>query len=188
MSRDLPNTNGSLQPEKRNLLIEQLEERVLFDAVPVNPVDVQMDFNADAMAFVQSSLNTVDANESSASEQAADQQSASEIVFVDKSVEGFEEIVADFVDGRDVEVFFINEGSAGLTQIADHLEGFTDLTAIHIISHGQDAQLILGNSVVNTADLHGQFSSDLQRIGQALSESGDILIYGCELAANVQGE
>ncbi len=188
MSRDLQNTNGPVQPEKRNLLIEQLEERVLFDAVPVNPVDVQMDFNADAMAFVQSSLNAADSTESPAGDETADQLSANEIVFVDKSVGGFEEIVADFVDGRDVEVFFINDGSAGLTQIADHLEGHTDLAAIHIISHGQDAQLILGSSAVTTADLQGQFSSDLQRIGQAMSESGDILIYGCELAANEQGE
>ena len=153
---------------------------------PSTPLTFKLIFNSDAMAFVQASLNS--SEDVADNNQTADEQTSSEIVFVDKSVEGYQEIVAEFVEGRDVEVFFINQGSAGLTQIADHLEGRSDLSAIHIISHGQDAELQLGNSTVGSADLGGQYNADLKRIGAALSESGDILIYGCELASSDAGE
>ncbi len=191
MFDDFPNADfdhpasATSNTNRRKLLIEQLEDRVLFDAVPIAPVEIPAG-DMDAAAFVESS-QFVEA-ESGGTDLQAEQQSANEVVFVDKSVEGFEEIVAEFVGGRELEVFFINSGSAGLKQIAEHLDGRTELGAIHIISHGQDAQLFLGDSAITTEDLSGKFTAELRSIGQSLSSSGDILIYGCELAANDDGE
>jgi len=107
-----------------------------------------------------------------------------EVLFVDKAVEGFKSIVADFVDCRETEVFFINHGSAGLAQIADHLEGRSGIDAIHIISHENDGQLNLGNSAIDQGQLSGQYSSELIRIGQSLTDSGNILIYGCDIESS----
>ncbi len=180
-----PTNHKSGLPNKRILLIEQLEERVLFDAVPINPADVQPDMDTEAMAFVQTSTEVVDAE--SRNESIGEQQSAREVVFVDKGVSGYESLVAELVNGRDVDVYFVNEGSAGLSQIADRLQDHNELSAIHIISHGNDAELFLGNSQISSANLSGAFRSDLERIGNSLSEAGDILLYGCDLAGNQQG-
>ena len=182
-------TNNSTDfpaPEKRNLLIEQLEERALFNAVPIAPVDanaIEME-SAALLETVVSAISAGDAEEAQQQEQVENL----EILFVDKSVEGFENIVADFVDSRNIEVFFINDSSSGIEQIANHLEGRSDIQAIHIVSHGADGQLNLGNSTIQHSDLASQYSSELIRIGQALSDSGDILIYGCDLAASEDGE
>ena len=178
-----PNSSG---PDKRNLLIEQLEERALFDAVPILPIDAQS-IEVDAGAYLETMVNAISADaEAGANQQ--EQVANKEVLFVDKSVEGFESVVAEFIEGRDVDVFFINDQSSGFEQIAKHLEGRSDLTAIHIVSHGNDALLNLGNSVVGQADLAGQHTSELVRIGQSLAESGDILIYGCDLASSAKGE
>ena len=154
----------------------------MFDAVPVAPdadlfsQEVVTGPSADSSADTSGTASTSDEG-----------QRASEVVFVDKSVEDYQQLLAEFVDGRDVEVFFINDGSPGLEQIADHLEGWSDIDAIHIISHGDDAQLRLGNSVIGTDDLSNQHSDALGRIGAALSETGDVLIYGCDLASTDEG-
>ncbi len=183
---DSNNAERGPAPEKRSLLIEQLEERILFDAVPVGPVDLQPESGFDASAFVQIANQVEQPVADGASD--GEQQSAREVLFVDKGVEGYQDIVAGFVQGRDIDVFLINPGSSGLEQIANHLDGRTDLTAIHIVSHGDDARLRLGNSNIGTAELSANYSAALARIGNALSDSGDLLIYGCQLAESAEGE
>ena len=137
-------------PEKRSLLIEQLEERALFDAVPIAPVDANT-VEIDPTAYLETVVNSISSDGQTATTQ--EQEESPEVLFVDKTVDGFESLVAEFVEGRDVDVFFINEGSAGLTQIADHLDGRSNIDAIHIISHGNAGQLNLGNSVIGQEDL-----------------------------------
>ena len=192
MQNDSPNrpvnsSNGNpANPKKRDLLIEQLEDRVLFDAVPIAPMDVVDDPGLDVSAFVQSS------NQSATSETmgATDGQEVNrrEVVFVDKGVDGYEDIVADFVSERDVEIFFINDQSSGLDQMLGHLQGRTDIDAIHIVSHGSEGSLQLGNSNLTSDNLANDFAKELVRIGQTLSDSGDILIYGCDLGGSTEGD
>ncbi len=49
--------------------------------------------------------------------------------------------------------FIINTERDGLKQIADMVSSYTDLDAIHIISHGSTGTLQLGNSFVNSNNL-----------------------------------
>ena len=62
-----------------------------------------------------------------------------------------------------------------------------DVQAIHIVSHGAQGKLYLGNSVItgNTLANHG---SALATIGDSLSAQGDILLYGCEVAGGAAGQ
>ncbi|MEM7455250.1 MAG: Ig-like domain-containing protein [Planctomycetota bacterium] len=194
MSRDLPPSKAqpvnrdASRNDKHDLLMEQLEERVLFDAVPVAPLDPAVIDAFDAGAFVQTA-NTSGVIENEAADIGAVSQSpADEVLFVDKSVDGYQDIIAGFTRSRDVEVFLINSGADGIKQIADHLEGYSDLSAIHIVSHGNDARLQLGSAQVTTSDLSTNYAVELVRIGSSLSDSGDILIYGCQLAQTENGE
>ena len=71
-----------------------------------------------------------------------------------------------------------------MAQIAAMLEGRSDIDALHIISHGSQGTLCLGATVLNSYNL-ASYAADLASIGSALTETGDVLLYGCNVA---QGE
>ena len=181
--RRLTARSSDQQLHKRNAgnLYERLEDRVLFDAVVDGAADMP---EADADPFapaVESFSNQLFDNVATAAAEQSPAQNRNEIVFVDKSVEGFEILVADLVISNKAEVVFINGASDGLSQIADRLAQRSEIDAIHIISHGDDAQLSLGNSIISADNLVSNYSDQLARIGAALTDDGDILIYGCNL-------
>jgi hypothetical protein len=99
-----------------------------------------------------------------------------EIAFIDSSIADWETLLAGLNEG--IEVVILDQTTDGLLQIADSLRNASGISAIHIFSHGSSGELRLGDAVVNTGNLE-QFSAALATIGNALSESGDILLYGC---------
>jgi hypothetical protein len=61
------------------------------------------------------------------------------------------------------------------------------LDRLHVISHGQSDQLQIGGSVIGSTNVIR--SADwLHQIGSFLSQNGDILLYGCNLAADAGGQ
>lgn len=87
----------------------------------------------------------------------------------------------------DSRVFIVNDSTDGLQQIAQALSGMTDIDAIHIVSHGDQGALLLGSTTLNNQNL-AAYSSTLQRIGSHLSNAGDLLLYGCNVAAGAEGD
>ncbi len=77
--------------------------------------------------------------------------------------------------------------SNGIEQINDVLSDYDDVDALHIISHGDDGAVKLGNTWLNTTSLE-QYSDSLTAWGSSLQQDADILIYGCNLAESEQGE
>lgn len=99
-----------------------------------------------------------------------------EVAFVDTSV-------ADWQTLRDavpagVEVVLLDGAADGLAAMAAWAEGRAGYDAIHVLSHGGAGFVTLGSVVVNDAAVDGR-QADLAAIGAALSETGDILLYGC---------
>ncbi len=112
-----------------------------------------------------------------------------EIVFVDTGIENGQQLLADLMsrDGVSItQVHLIDSNSDGVHQIAQVLAGQQGIDAIHIISHGAAGQIQLGSSTLSTGSLDG-YTGQLNDWGSALADSGDILIYGCDLAADGQG-
>lgn len=85
-------------------------------------------------------------------------------------------------------VFVLDPSRDGVQQIVDILaaQNLHDLDAIHIVSHGLEAQVRLGTTVLseNNVDDH---AAALAAIGAALNADGDILLYGCDVAAGTDG-
>jgi len=104
------------------------------------------------------------------------------ILFIDPSVADADTLL-DGLDPSTV-VIRLNAKTDGLSQIADALAEYSHLDAIHILSHGSTGKLFLGSSTVNRANL-ADHAKQLAKIGSALGENGDILLYGCDVA---QGE
>ena len=109
----------------------------------------------------------------------------SSIAFIDSKVGGIDTLIAGLDDGT--EWFLLNPGEDGVLQMARILAGYTDLDAIHVISHGSEGTLYLGDTVLSAANLESH-SACLAQIGGALAESGDILLYGCNVAAGRIGQ
>ena len=106
------------------------------------------------------------------------------IVFIDQNVANIAQLVST-IDPT-AEIILINDSSSGLEQIASHLAGRTNVGSIHIVSHGETGTLYLGTDTLTTANL-AEHDAALAIIGGALSDNGDILIYGCDVGQGTGG-
>ncbi|MEG3845050.1 DUF4347 domain-containing protein, partial [Microcoleus sp. herbarium14] len=76
---------------------------------------------------------------------------------------------------------------SGIEQITNALANQKDIEAVHILSHGSEGSLKLGSDVLNGNDIEN-FNTQLKQWGNALTENGDILLYGCDVAAGDTGK
>ncbi len=105
------------------------------------------------------------------------------IAFVDGGLHQANDLLSGIQADR---IVFLDDPSRSIAQITAVLEQYQDLDSIHIFSHGDDAALRLGDTTLNQASLDN-YQQDLSSWGAALGESGDILLYGCNLAASANG-
>jgi len=206
-------------PTPRRIDAEQLEDRVLFNAAPIDLSalqDVEQVDDPQAMQDALESLsqtiraqdvggsfpappaaedleNTlvddVDLANDFALVEDASSTDRREIVFIDRSVEDYETLVDDLRSSSQADRFdivFIQRDADGIAQISGALAGRTDYDAIHIVSHGNERGVRLGETWLSGSTL-GLFSDEIASWGSALNESGDLLFYGCELAESSEG-
>ncbi|QDT08933.1 DUF4347 domain-containing protein [Planctomycetes bacterium K23_9] len=110
--------------------------------------------------------------------------SASQVVFIDAAVDDIDHLVAGLNDGH--ELILLGADQSGLSQITDALSQRTNVSSVHIIAHGQSGQIQLGNGVVDQSVVQ-QHAGQIQSWSRALTSDADILIYGCETAADASG-
>lgn len=108
-----------------------------------------------------------------------------ELIFVDSRLSDYQTLI-DSLSDFDHEVILIDHQSDGLTQMLDVLQGRSDIDAIHIFSHGSAGQVHLGDTALNSKNLNS-YAPLLEQIGRTLTEEGDILLYGCNVAQGAQG-
>lgn len=101
------------------------------------------------------------------------------IVFIDPRVSGYSTLVAQLPTSA--EVVLLNTEQDGLTQMAAALAGRTGVAAIHVVSHGSAGALYLGDARVDGDHLQAH-RTELASIGASLTDTGDILLYGCDVA------
>ena len=83
-------------------------------------------------------------------------------------------------------VVLLTDPTDGVGEITQILSTYQDLENIHILSHGHNSSVQLGNSFLNQASLSA-YQNDLKLWGEALTSDGDLLFYGCNLAADADG-
>ena len=108
-----------------------------------------------------------------------------EVVFVDSQVANLAELLAGL--SGNAEVVILDASKDGLQQMADYLQGRSGLDAIHLLSHGADGTVQMGNVWLSSANL-GEHSAALQSIGAALKADGDLLLYGCDVGQGDKGQ
>jgi hypothetical protein len=107
------------------------------------------------------------------------------VVFVDTTVKGWQQLVAQ-ADPAAL-IVRLDPTQDGLAQITKSLSELTNVGSVSIISHGSDGQLVLGGRTYSTDALLAR-SADLAAISGALTADADILLYGCDLAAGSAGK
>ncbi|WP_153110542.1 DUF4347 domain-containing protein [Propionivibrio limicola] len=107
-----------------------------------------------------------------------------EIVFIESNVADYATLIAGLDPALEVHV--LDAEGDGLAQMAAVLAGRSGIDAIHLISHGAQGSLQLGALTLDETTLQSH-STELAAIGQSLSEEGDLLLYGCNVAQGQTG-
>ncbi|MGV0028829.1 DUF4347 domain-containing protein [Phormidesmis priestleyi] len=111
-------------------------------------------------------------------------KSASSLVFIDAGVADFQTLIAGVQPGDSA--FLLNATQDGVEQISQVLSQFQDVSAIHIVSHGQAGSLQLGSTNLSLNTL-SRYSSALQSWTPHLRQGADVLLYGCDVALGTTG-
>ena len=152
----------------------QLEPRALFSASPIE-VDV-----------LDIPLTNVDVVvESPAAIEQLSHTSISDLVFIDESVPDSEFLFTE-LSASGTDVILLDESMDGIEQITKSLEEYTDISAVHIISHGSNGSVAFGNSELTSQSLKAA-AGKIAEWADALAEDANILFYGCDLASDAAG-
>jgi len=106
------------------------------------------------------------------------------VLFVDARVENWDSLARGAT--ADTFVFVLDSTRDGVEQITRILANCSDLDSVQIVSHGREARVQLGSIELWRHNLE-TYSHLLQQWGKALSERGDILLFGCSVAAGESG-
>ena len=185
-----------------------LEERILYSAVPV-PVDLvepaefaemsndglfedmihQLDVAEQGIGDLLANAHLEGQPQTAIEMSFADFQleEPQEIAFVDATVSDLDQVLQELANsGRSIDVFLI-QSDEGLDRIGEILASRQNVDAIHLVSHGRDGQLQLGQDTLDRQSLT-EYELELQSWRNHLSEDADLLIYGCDVAASGSGE
>ena len=110
--------------------------------------------------------------------------STKNVIFIDSRVANYKTLAASF--GADTEWFLLDASRDGVQQMQQDLAAYAKLDSVQILSHGSAGALYLGSTVLNSDNLQS-YQSQLQAIGSSLSATGDILLYGCNVAQGDAG-
>ena len=145
------------------------------DSAPATPIDL------DALGNLYSGITSVD-------DQAHVRR---ELIIVDESVEGHEQLINDLLarngDGRQIEIQVLDRRRDGIEQISEVLKAYQDLDAIHLLSHGSEGALQLGDTRLDHNTLEER-AALFRGWGQSMNTGADLLLYGCDLAGDSDGK
>lgn len=168
----------SRRPE---LLLRRLEDRILFDAAPGIAADVPPEDFQQPQETAQSLDGTSDQQ----------QTTRHELVFVDTSLEGYQQLVDDVLQQgaaeRMLELVLLDADANGVEQISAVLDRADNVNAIHIVSHADEAAFRLGDEWI-TANNLSTYAPQLASWKGGLAEEADLLIYGCDFSGSPAGQ
>ncbi|MGI9328122.1 MAG: DUF4347 domain-containing protein, partial [Pseudomonadales bacterium] len=163
--------------------LQSLERRVLFSA--------DLPFITDGLATTAANdpvtIENLKNDEVTASQEAV--ESRVELVIIDASTPAYEQIIADLSESTDAsyEIHVLDSDQDGISQISQILSAYENVGGLHIISHGGDGEINLGDGPVGLVDLLNH-ADEVAGWQDSFAESGDLLIYGCDLAATESGQ
>ena len=173
------------RPKRIRPMIEQLEPRILYSA-DLNPA-----LASNPALMPQFEQRVIDAGgEFTYFAEASAELARNEVVFVDTATPDYQALVDgirnDAANALNTDVVVLDANSDGISQISEYLANHQDVSAIHIISHGSDAAIQLGQNVLDVESLK-QNADQISLWGNSLTTDADLMIYGCDVAQSDAG-
>jgi hypothetical protein len=155
--------------------MEEMEPRLLFSADPAAPVVDALTSQADLEPGAAHQPEDA-AADPGAEQAAAETTGPQELVLVDASISGYEQLVEDLRvrEGADrqIEVLVLDPGQDPLNQISEVLTRYQgNLDALHVVSHGSEDALWLGETRLSAASLDS-LRNQISGWGKALRADG----------------
>ena len=107
------------------------------------------------------------------------------VLFIDSNVTDYQTLITGVIAGT--EVVILDAQQDGILQITEKLSQYCDIDSVHILSHGSQAELQLGNTVLNLYTLN-IYRSAIQSWNLALNKTSEIFLYGCNIAKDLLGQ
>ncbi|TVT50032.1 MAG: DUF4347 domain-containing protein [Denitromonas halophila] len=169
-------------PARQRPIAEAMEPRLLYSA---DLLPAGLDANTLSPDAEIRLLETEPATETTAE---ATVTARSEVLFIDRSLPDGDGLHDTLLRANPtLEVIWLDAQRDGIAQISDALAGRNHIDAIHLITHGADGQLALGNTTVDSTTL-STHASAIAAWGNALSDDADLLLYGCDVAGSPVGQ
>ncbi|MCP4745482.1 MAG: DUF4347 domain-containing protein, partial [Desulfobacteraceae bacterium] len=173
------------------LRCEALEPRVLFsaDAAPGLDPAAENDQSPDDVVTRDIQLERI-ASENAETVEHTSIQMRWELVVINGNVTDKQTLLEDIQKDKDdsiIEVITLDADKDGISQISDILANRSDLSAVHIVTHGADGKINLGSTWLDQSTLE-QNTNAFAEWGNAMSNDSDILFYGCRVAAGGGGQ
>ena len=114
-----------------------------------------------------------------------------ELVFIDENTPDYqiliEDLENDLAGNKQLEIVLIGADENGINRITETLSNFSNVDAVHLVSHGSDGTVNIGNTSLNSHTLLAN-EKQIALWGESFSEDGDLLIYGCNVSATDSGK
>jgi Domain of unknown function (DUF4347)/Cadherin-like/Right handed beta helix region len=176
-------------------IAESLEARLLFsaDLFAAGLCAPEMDASSNVSPAVLAQTNTPLVTQSPA-DHLSTQQNV-ELVVIDEKVQDPATLLADIQRqseaGRRLAVLHVSSFEVGTTAITNAIAEITrngsQVTAIHIVSHGSDGEFVIGNQTINEATVRLN-PEHFSAWSLGLTNDADLLIYGCDFASTSRGQ
>ena len=176
--------------------VEGLESRILLSATPMDGVGVErlfdraaeipvweVEMTAPVPALSAEEYQGEGLYEGAAGDLAIFAQLREQVVFIAPGAG--EQFETPSVDGA--KVITLDAGANALDQILAYLRDAGEVSAIHLLTHGGPGAIILGPDQVLTLETFDSFVAALTEIASHVSEGGDLLVYGCDVASSEAG-
>ncbi|MEZ5650128.1 MAG: DUF4347 domain-containing protein [Burkholderiaceae bacterium] len=163
--------------------VDELAPRILYSASAIAP-------GIEPLAFADGAEVTL-ARAPEPEQAGAQHALRRELVVIDAALGDYQALRDDFEKQagaeRSLTFLILDEGDDGLDAIGGHFaEANTRYDALHLVGHGDETGFQLGRSFVDN-DLVRARAVELAAWESALADQADILIYGCDVAADAAG-
>ncbi|MDZ7858116.1 cadherin domain-containing protein [Sphaerotilus sp.] len=113
-----------------------------------------------------------------------------ELVVIDGGIDGASQLAMMWwsraTSACQIEVVVTDPLADGLAQVSALLASRQNLSAVHLVSHGDTALLQLGRTAVDAALLAAR-AEEVAGWRQALTDDADLLLYGCDVGQGLDG-
>ena len=179
--------------------LQNLEERVLYDASPLGvlcpevmePQDIEMSLDA-TMEQIDELSVAYDGIEESDDQFLVETDTLSfaedlNLIVIDSRLDDYDQLITDLQESNvNYEILELDETTNGIEEITRRLNSGQSYAALHIIGHGEEANVQLG-SVELGSDNIDQYESQISSWRAGLTGDADILLYGCDVAGSQEG-